>query len=454
MRFEELLHWNDGQFLQPHHFQYLQRVNSDYIRLNRRFSLSYPYGLIDFELETDALSGVRVSVKRLSAVMSDGLELSMPGNCTLSPLDLSAALEENPNEITVYLAVPHWSEYEANLAEGTGNAGKRLFLSQKRRVREENSGDNEIALITRKINARLVTNFDNSTDMQTLPILKLNVTSHGVTEGAVALNEKYIPPFMMLSADCPLLNMVNNLLADMRRCRDKAIDTLTAERFGPEQFTGTNAYTALRLRTLNLYDIRLVSLLVPGQRSPFDLYLELASLLAELMSFDPVNSIREIRRYAHEDLGPVFTELLKDIRSFILASGGVGYIKLDFSLIDGGYLFAPIRTEDISSVQEAYLAVYAEAEERTVIKALEAGDTFKLISPGSKNVRARGIKLGETPYPPRFLPVLRGTIWFRLELDESARVWREVCEERGMLIDYAAGLFPGLEAALYVVQVG
>jgi type VI secretion system protein ImpJ len=452
MRFEEMPHWNDGQFLQPHHFQYLQRTNSRYIRLNRRFSLAYPYGLVDFELDADALSGARVSIKRISAVMGDGLEISIPGNAALSPLDLSSALEKNPDEITVYLAAPLWSEYEANLVEGGAGGGdeKKIFLTQKRRIRDENSGGNEIALITRKINARLITNLDDASDMQTLPLLKLIVTRHGASEGAVALNEKYIPPFMLAGADCPLPTMVHNLLADMRRSRDKALDALITGKFSPEKFAGEDAHAALQLRTLNLYEIRLMSLLAAGDTAPFDLYMELASLLAELMSFDPVNSIREIRRYDHEDAGSVFPELLKDIRSFILASGGIGYTVVDFTP-EGGYLFAPIRTEDISAVRDAYIAVRTDADDGAVTAALEAGDTFKLISPQSKNIRARGMRLVETPYPPRFLPVLRGTLWFRLALDESARVWREACEDRGLLIDYAGGIFPNLSASLYLV---
>ncbi|MDR2404735.1 MAG: type VI secretion system baseplate subunit TssK, partial [Spirochaetaceae bacterium] len=69
MRYEELLHWNDGQFLQPHHFQYQQRISSEYIRHNRSFFLPYAYGFLDFELDLEALEGGRVAVKRFSAVM-------------------------------------------------------------------------------------------------------------------------------------------------------------------------------------------------------------------------------------------------------------------------------------------------------------------------------------------------------------------------------------------------
>jgi hypothetical protein len=52
------------------------------------------------------------------------------------------------------------------------------------------------------------------------------------------------------------------------------------------------------------------------------------------------------------------------------------------------------------------------------------------------------------------MPVLRDTLWFHLELEESSRVWREVCEGRAMLIDYAETLFPGLNASLFLVRTG
>ena len=81
MRFEELLHWNDGQFLQPHHFQYFQRQNIAFLQNNRLLSCPYPWGLIDFEVDEDGLAAGRVLVKRFSAILGDGTSLSMPGNC-------------------------------------------------------------------------------------------------------------------------------------------------------------------------------------------------------------------------------------------------------------------------------------------------------------------------------------------------------------------------------------
>ncbi|MDR2444521.1 MAG: type VI secretion system baseplate subunit TssK [Spirochaetaceae bacterium] len=458
MRFEELLHWNDGQFLQPHHFQYQQRIASGYARLNRSFFLPYSYGLLDFELDQEALKGGWVSVKRFSAVMEDGLELSMPGNCILKPLDLGGALRQNPAGLTVYAAVPRWSEFEANLAGEDSSQEKKFYMAEKKRVRDENSGDNEITLVTRRINARLVTERDNTNDMQILPILKLTVLTRDVRQSLVEVDEKYIPPFMMLTVDDPLFAMAAALITDIRRCRDKQQDTLTTRLDGVGDFSRGEAFDDARslflLRTLNYYDIRLSSLLVDGFITPFALYLELASFLAELMAFNPKNGIREIRRYDHDDRLPVFAELFKDIRSFIRSEGGAGYIKLNFTPVEGeGCLFAAIKTEDIADVDEMYLAVSSGAEAEEVVRALEQGDTFKLINPKSKSLRIRGMKLVGMRYPPRFLPVLDGTLWFRLDLEESAKVWRDMCEEKGMMIDYAPGLFPGLETSLFITIV-
>jgi type VI secretion system ImpJ/VasE family protein len=459
MRFEELLHWNDGQFLQPHHFQYVQRIDAEYARFNRRFLMPYPYGLLDFELDFEALKEGRAALRRFSAVMSNGLELSMPGNCILKPLDLSGALKNNPDKLTVYVAVPQWSEFEANLADEEKPDEKKIYLPQKKNVRDENSGDNEITIITRKINARLVTDQDDNKDMNLLPIVKLNIVSRDVSQLIIKQNEKYIPPFMLLTADDPLFTMALNLITDVHRCCEKSRSRLDAPGYDAgENFTYSDIINDIRamllLRILNLYEARLSSLVVDSFITPFGLYVELYSFLSELTAINPHNGIKDVKRYDHEDRYPVFTELLKDILSFIRSEGGAGYVRLNFTKMEGGdYLFVPIKTENIADVSDMYLAVKTGAQAAGVIRALEHGDTFKMINPSAKSMRIRGIKLSEVRYPPRFLPVMEGALWFKLDIVESAKVWREMCEEKGMVIDYAPDLFPGLEASLFIAVV-
>jgi predicted component of type VI protein secretion system len=366
-------------------------------------------------------------------------------------LDLNEALKQGPNELTIYLAVPHWSIDEANIASETNPNEKKIYVTQGREVRDENTGANEITLITRGINARLITSLDDATDMQILPVAKLKIVTHDGGTATITRDDKYIPPFIMLMADCPLLTMALNLLFDIRRSRDKVLNSLTVARFNPNALSGINTYNVLYLRVLNLYETRLSSLLVPGYISPFDLYIELSSFLAELMGLNPRNGVREIRKYVHDDSFPVFNDIINDIRSFLSAEGGIDYIKSEFKRMDGGmFLSASLKPENIQNVDAIYLAVHTEANDDDVVRALELGDTFRLVSPKAKGMRNRGVRLTEMRYPPRFLPVLNRTLWFKLEIEESPQSFREMCNEGGVLIDYAADIFPALEATLYI----
>jgi type VI secretion system ImpJ/VasE family protein len=451
MQFDELLHWSDGQFLQPHHFQYFQRQYNEYVWHNRSLALTYSYGLIDFDLDREALSGDRALVKYFSAVMPSGQELSMPGNCVLSPFSLTPALEQNPNELILYIALPLWTEFDANMADDTNISEKKRFLIRKKRVRDENLGDNEITLVTRRLNARLTTNLDDNKDLELLPVAKLSVLSHDRSDNALAVNEKYIPPYLLVTPRNPLAGLVTALLVDIRRCRDKTLDILSAAKNQGSDAVPINADVTQRFRTLNLYEIRLSALMDVGRISPWNIYFELISLLAELMSMDPQNSINEIQRYNHDDYGPQFSMVIKDIRSFLLAGGSADYKRLDFFPIDNGhYLFTQIKTEVLVGMENIYLAVKTTAPQNTVISALETGDTFKLINPASKTQRVRGIKLTSERFPPRFLPILQDTLWFHLDIKESALVWREIREETGIVIDYVPNLYPELQVSLYI----
>jgi type VI secretion system protein ImpJ len=441
MRFEEQPHWNDGQFLQPHHFQYLQRLNSESFSINRRFSLPYPWGLLEMDVDKEALSGARVVLHSFSAFLPSGTALSQPGNCIVAPLDLRPALAKHPASLVVSLALPQWSEFEANLADESGDE-HRLFRLDKKRLRDENSGDNEITLLVRGLCARLVTNLDDVRDWELLPIMRLRLSSQVAGNVSVAIDETFCPPYAVFSAGNPLWNMLSNLTIDLGRCRDNLLAN------GPSLTLMAVQRGAARMQAL---------LRAAGECAcftPFDFYLELLSLLSELEAAKLDNSVGETQPYTHEDCRPCFVELVAGIRSFITSEGSVAYSRIDCALTeDGLYLQAALGTEELLKAGSIFLAVACDAPQQRVIEEVEAGDTFRLMSPESVRLRARGIRMHAERYPPRFLPVLAGYLWFRLGIEESARIWREICEARRLFIDWGRELFPALKASLFVTLV-
>ena len=117
MRFTSPVHWAEGLFLQPQHLQrFQQNVAHDSYAL---FALQqpYPYGVIELELNEDALLEQRVEIRRLKAVLRDGTLLDMPHNASVPPLTVTTDLTSKLNAptIEICLCVPLLSTQHSNV---------------------------------------------------------------------------------------------------------------------------------------------------------------------------------------------------------------------------------------------------------------------------------------------------------------------------------------------------
>jgi len=452
MTFEEEINWAEGMFLQPHHLQMLQRLLLRRNRDDRLLSFPYAWGLIDFELDENALVNVRASVRRFSAVMRGGEEISMPGNAQLAPIDLTEELKARAPSFLVCLALPAWSSNDANLC-GADAATKRQFTDDVRRVRDENTGDNEIDVPCRRYNVRLTTDLRDNADLDLLPVLRLKTRTREGADPVLEIDRTYVPPYLRLDASSHLAADVKELLEQMRRRRAKLLADLTRSGYSADALGGSTLYAVLQLKTINAYEGRISSLLGAGGLTPFALYLELKALLGELVALQPQRDAVP-PDYDHLECGPVFAELILHIRALILAEGASSYMRLDFvPSPDGSSATAKLTDQHLVSADEYYLAVRCEADARTVTSAVERGDNLRLVTPSAAHLRLRGVKLEETRFPPRFLPALPDTVWFRLNREESARIWESVRTERELLLDWASAVLPKLEATLFVTVV-
>ena len=451
MRIDEEINWSEGLFLQPHHLQRMQHNLLQGVRLGRSLMMPYAYGLIDFELDENALAAARAVVRRFSAVMPGGEELSMPGNVSLSALDLTEELKTRPTSITLSLALPSWSEFDANLSED-GAASKRLYVSRDEKVRDENTGDNEIDVSLRRYNARLTTDLRDNNDLELLPVARIRVVYRDQSEPKLELDRAFIPPFLVLGSDCALTGLTEELVAQIKSRRAKIYRDIAAAGYTTESLSGAMLYDILQLKTL-IARGGIISELVATRCSPFTLYLALKELAGELLALQPMRVLPDLK-YVHLDCGPVFIELFTCIRALILAEGVSSYVKVDLERLPtgAGGLFR-LKDEHFVAADEYYLSVRCAGNPRRIVTAVENGDNFKLVGPSGKGLRTRGIKLSEVRYPPRFLPALHDAIWFRLECEESTRIWADVRDERAILLDWAAEVFPDLDATLYVTMV-
>ncbi|MBO8416284.1 MAG: type VI secretion system baseplate subunit TssK [Proteobacteria bacterium] len=449
MRFQEALHWAEGQFLQPHHFQELDRINFLNADAERSLYLSFKEGLIELAIDHDALRARRVAVTALSAILSDGLEVSLPGNLELEPLTLQLDEGLGDRSFLVYLAVPFYSLQNPNLTEERGQL-RRYALHEQQRV-DANSGDNEVTIVKHRYCGRLITDVRQGSGCALLPVCRLNWRSFSGGAPVLELDDKYVPPFVVLPGDNPLFVLTGQLVYELKASRDKLIGDLELTGFDPKMPSGADLLSLMRLFSLNQAIQGLSSILIPGRVQPFVLYQKLSALLAALLSFAPERDQNCIPPYDHFNLYGVFNTLVMNIRAFLSERGQASYIEIAFVKSSAHTLKAELSEEHFIKGRDYYLCLEPGTLPANGAQLIEEGDKLRVLDIKSQDSRVRGLKLSHLRFPPRFLPPQGGSVlWFKINRGESARMWRYIVEDKALLIDYAAEIFGALKARLFV----
>src|SRR6516162_4392771 len=87
------VHWHEGMFLRPHHFQAAQRYYAHELERGTRWNLHHDWGVRAIDLEREALANHRFVVRGLRARLRDGTLVSVPEDGDLPVLDLKPAFE-------------------------------------------------------------------------------------------------------------------------------------------------------------------------------------------------------------------------------------------------------------------------------------------------------------------------------------------------------------------------
>ena len=84
------VHWHEGMFLRPHHFQAADRHAARLLAQNVGLVRSHGWGLGRCLIDPEALGGFRLVVRGLEARFRDGTTISLPGRCARCPTSISS----------------------------------------------------------------------------------------------------------------------------------------------------------------------------------------------------------------------------------------------------------------------------------------------------------------------------------------------------------------------------
>ena len=437
--------WQEGMFALPQHFQQQQRHN-DAMLCERLDALGdFAWGFTELSLNTELLAQGKVMIDRAAGCLPDGTVFRIPEQ-DLLPLPFQPGELTTPESHNIYLALPV-ATHNISEVQGIRSVGQssERYSVVRTDVRDVHSNDGDMQSLTLgQLVPRIVSGAEDLSAMVVLPLCRIRSFQSG---GALVLDEEFIPTCQTLRVS-PVLNRfvgdVQGLIAT------RAADL--AKRIGsPEQSGIADVAEFMMLQMLNRWQMHFSHRARLHTLHPEIFYLDLVSLLGELMTFTENSRLPcTVEFYDHRDLTQSFKTVIPELRRALNIVLQPRAQNLPLIFTEGVYL-ATVNDPGLLQSGVFVLAVRARMPHAQLIlqftqqSKIAATDKIR----NMVSVQVPGIPLRALPAAPRQLPYHDGYVYIELEKGSSA--WQDVVKA-GALAMHISGTFPELDMQLWAIR--
>ncbi len=311
------VHWANGIFLRPHHFQAHDRHWNELVALQQRLDHPVGYGVHSITLSDDALRQGILEIRGLRARWKEG-SLVVQENADVHRIELQQHAEQLQagQALTVYLAIPAHREGHANVASGNANGDTR-YRERVLETDDESSGGDRQPLRLRELNFRFLFSTDDRNGFDTLPIARLRRSTSG--DEQIVLDQDYFPPALTLQAWPELAAIVRRIYDDIFSRLQALSQQVREKRLSFSSNTQGDLEKMLLLHALNEAAGELACLAFAPGVHPLTAYTALCRIIGQLSIFGNDLVVPDIPRYDHDDLAPLFLWARKQIRKLIFS---------------------------------------------------------------------------------------------------------------------------------------
>lgn len=322
------VHWFEGMFLKPHHFQAAERHVRERIKEAEDWLQPHDWGLRSIRIDEDALAGRTLRIASCQARFKDGTTVTAPDEATIDPVDLGPALARR-DRLTAYLAVPSWHPSRPN-AQREATEDVPRFLVGALEQPDENTGGDEEEIEFRNIQARILLEDQLVPGFETLPIARIE-RSEG-DQAPPRIERAFVPPILGLDAWRPLQEEVQALFRQLEAWVDQEAAQLVGGKVAFDSQVLGQAERILRLSALNAASAAWRSFVFASGPHPLPMYVELCRLMGQLAIFGETRKPIKAPGYDHDDVGPAYAIVMAEIRRLLGALGRVPFSKRYFKL--------------------------------------------------------------------------------------------------------------------------
>jgi type VI secretion system protein ImpJ len=418
------VHWHEGMFLLPHHFQAAEAFAREERRRSEDWYHPFAWGFRTLELDPDAVSDGRLAIRACEARLRDGTKLAVPRDVEVDPLDLKPALARS-GDVRVALGVPTWHANRANVAPQPEADGPRYWI-ETIDSEDENAAAQARPIAVRRLRARLLSGDDDRSGYEVLPLAR--VVRAAQAEAPPRLDPAYVPPVLTVDAWTPLWQALRALHHQVAASVEQMAAQMIDRGISLESQVPGDAERMLKLAALNGATTWLRATVAVRGITPFAWYQELCRIVGQLAIFTAGRRPPDLPSYDHEDIGGCFREVIRHIRAGLETIAPPAFEKRYFERA-GERLQVSLEPGWLTAGHKMFLGVETELSDQECQALLDALD-MKMGSSGQVEQffrqRVRGLRLAPVPRPPRALPAGAGTVYFQVDPDTTA--WKDVVD--------------------------
>lgn len=423
------VHWFEGMFLRPHHFQASHRYLTDLGRRNHSWDVPYNWGLRSIDIDHEALANHRLVIHSLQARLRDGTPVIIPRDGVLAPLDLRRAVQaKDTRDFTVFLAVPALYPGRRNIAPE--RQAEMRYYEETPECEDENSGGNPQPVPMRVLNFQLVVGERQPAGYEAIPVARLERSAHA--DARPQLDLSFIPPLLACDAWKPLADGILRALGERL---DKKIDWLvqqiTTQGITFDRQAPGDALVLKQLQQLNEAVCVLHVLRAAPGVHPLTAYLELSRIVGQLAIFGATRRPPDLPHYDHDNLGACFTALKQHLDTQLDIVVEPEYKERPF-LGAGSRLQVALEPRWLDPSWRMFIGVQSNLDTPQCITLLTKTGQLDMKVGSSDRVEdlyrqgASGLRFIAETVPPQLLPMIPGQVYFQLLADAKNPEWANV----------------------------
>jgi type VI secretion system protein ImpJ len=445
MQGESRVAWREGLFLRQQHFQQQDRFVDALVRARADGLRPYPWGVIDLKVNQDLAALGKFAVEQLTGVMPDGAVFSIPGDLPPpTPLDVAPSTRDAIVYITLPASQPGAVEFASRDGAGPGSAAVRFLVDEEEASDSYSTDRTRELLEVARPNLRFGITHDEIDGRIVLGLGRVRE----VLNGALVMDERYIPPTLDIRASPRLSGFLSDIIGRaQQRVDELSVRAVEATEGGSETFA-----SFLLLQALNRWAPQMSHLSALPRVHPERLYELFVGLAGEISTL-----VRAERRppvfaaYDHERLQPTFESVFELLQSMLSTLFVRSAEQLELKQAGPGAYMSTIRDHNLYQHGYFYLAVNARVSLDDIRGRFPSVAKIGTVEKMQQIVSAAlpGIPLRHAPTPPPQLRVLPGYVYF--ELDRSVPNWRDFATSSALGL-HVAGDWPDLRLELWAVR--